>query len=192
MSFHNNSKLIKRILLGTGIIGIGIIISVYILYRRVSTNTDLLLTTVENQASMSLKNVKHSAIKEGFKQWDLDAESAQLVELGKKMILEKPSVIFYLENGENIRMKADEGILSIETNDIGVTGNVVISRGEVTLETQALQYLSKKRVLSITTPVEISGSMFDLRADAMEYDLDTEITSFNGNVKGNLRENVSL
>lgn len=189
---YKGNKRLKRILLAVILITFGIVITFYLVYRQTASDTESLLNTLEREASMHLKNVQQSAVKDGIEQWHLDAASAQLVEKGTKMILTKPAVVFFLKNGDQIRMTAKQGILMVQSNDIDVSGDVMLEQNRYTMKTDALKYRHDKRLLFSDSPVSIIGKAFELKADSLSYDLNTNLTSFDGHVEGNIRESVSL
>lgn len=60
------------------------------------------------------------------------------------------------------------------------------------LKTDNLYYTHGRRFIFSNVPVAIFGNSFDLTAAAMSFDLNTQIASFSGNVKGSFSEDLSI
>jgi len=91
-----------------------------------------------------------------------------------------------------VYLTADEGVLKTDSNDIELTGNVILKNENYRLKTENLCYNHRTRVFSSEVPVKITGAGFDLAADSVSFDLNTNKTVFEGSVKGNFRGNVTL
>jgi lipopolysaccharide export system protein LptC len=143
-------------------------------------------------AFMALVGVRQTATKDGARQWELQAESAQLEAESGRMILDKLRVDFFPENGGKVLLTADKGFLNTKTNDIQVQGKVRIQNDQYTLATDDLSYRHTERILSSDSPVHILGQTADLEADRMVYDLDKNQARFEGKVKGNLNEKLPI
>lgn len=149
-------------------------------------------TDVPPGASMALSNVRQTSIKDGVKEWHLDAASATLLEAEHKMVLNEPRVEFFMQNGETLTLTAQEGVLDTESNDIQVSGNVIVHHQSYTLTGEAFAYTHANQHLVSQAPVEINSDRMDLSAARMTVDLKTQQTEFAGNVKGRINEALSL
>jgi len=105
---------------------VGTIVSVFIGYRQVSNAPDLLLSSIKEGANLSLGKIRQTATRDGIKEWSLEADSANYREADNKVDLKNLSVIYFLEDDREVYLKADQGILLTDTNDIEFSGNVVI------------------------------------------------------------------
>jgi len=110
----------------------------------------------------------------------------------KQTIVEKPSVVFFLNDGGKVYLTAKQGIIETASNNMTAKGNVVVKNGQYTLKTENLYYHHKKRVLVAKAPVKITGEMFDLKSNFMVYNLKTKKTRFRGKVRGTINEAMSL
>ncbi len=144
------------------------------------------------QAIMALSRVHQTATKDGHTQWELDAEAAELESGTGKMVLRAPKVNFFLEDGTKVNLTAKEGILYTSSNDMEVRGKVRIHNDRYTLTTETLTYAHNHRLLQADSAVRITGAAIDLKADAMQYDLNTNKAQFEGRVEGILYENPAL
>ena len=100
-----------------------------------------------------------------------------------------PGSLYFVENGKEVRLTASRGILKTETKDIEVTGQVVLTYSNYTLETEQMNYDHGRRMLFSSSPVKIIGDAIKLTADSMKYDLTANQAWFQRNVEVLLREN---
>ena len=171
---------------------IGIVLVTFMRNQNNTDENDTVLSDDQNQASISIGKVHHTATKEGKKEWSLVADSAHYLEKENKALVENLKVIFYMEDGKEVSLTADHGYLQTETNDIQVEGDVLVDNGTYRFETSALNYFHQSRRLHTDAPVKVSGEWFTLSADAVSVDLNAEKSEFKGNVKGILSENMLL
>jgi len=141
---------------------------------------------------MTLAKVHQTATKDGKVQWELDAASAQLEANGGRMILTSPKVQFHMEDGTQVTLTAEQGILHTGNNDMEVTGQVRLHNDQYTLLTETLVYLHEQRVLKSDTPVHIQSATMKLRANRMTYDLTDNRARFDGQVQGDLNDRPAI
>ena len=79
-----------------------------------------------------------------------------------------------------------------DTNNIRVSGEVVVQDEEIVLKTEALDYDNARRLLFTEVPVALSGAEFDLTADSASLDIRSRQAVLKGNVKGTLNESLEL
>jgi len=182
----------KIVLIALILIVAGVVVSVFVDYRKVLDNVDTSFLPENTAVTLSMKRLRQTATRDGIKEWILDAGSAQFVNNKKQAILKDLSVTFYPKDGEPVFVTADEGILKIDSNDIEASGNVVVKREGYRLDTDSIQYEHSRRMIHARRPVKITAEAFDLAADAMSFELDTKKTQFKGNVRGTIRDNISL
>ena len=70
-----------------------------------------MLDRVKKEADMQLSKIHQTAMKNGIREWRLDAESATLVEKEKTMLLASPDVEFFMNDGDNVHLTADQGTI---------------------------------------------------------------------------------
>lgn len=183
---------IKFFLISIIIISLGIIIAIFSAYRGSLDKTAELKSTVQNAAKMSLGKVHHTATRDGVIEWSLDASSARLLDKKSQLILDDIAVIFYIKAGEKAYLTAAKGFLYTDSNDIEVTGDIVVKHNNYVLKTEKLNYEHNRRILFSNVPVEISSNSEQLTADSIFFDLNTEKTRLEGNVRGVFSENIKL
>ena len=185
-------KKLKIFLLTLIIITCGIIITVFIGYRRILNKPDVLISSFKKNANLSLDRVRQTATKNGIKEWSLDARSAHYNDKNKQAFLTDISVTFFLKNGQQVNVTAEEGILKTDSSNIEASGNVLVINGQYKLNTQNIFYDHHRRLIFSKTPVKIWSDDFDLKADSITFDLNTNRTALKGNVKGIFIEKFQL
>ena len=171
---------------------IGIVLVTFMRNRNSTDENNIVLSGDQNQASISIGKVHHTATKAGKKEWSLVADSAHYMEKENKAIFENLEVVFYMADGKAVNLTADRGYLQTETNDIQVEGDVLVDNGTYRFETSSLNYFHQSRRLHTDDPVNVSGEWFTLSADAVSVDLNAQKSEFKGNVKGILSEDMLL
>ena len=189
---QRKTRKIKITMVALMVIVAGILVSVFVDYRKVLDKVDTSFLPENTGATLSLKRLRQTATRDGIMEWSLDAGSAQFVDGKKQAILKDLSVTFYPKDGQPVFVTADEGILKIDSNDIEASGNVVVKREGYRLDTDSIQYEHSRRMIHARRPVKITAEAFDLAADAMSFELDSKKTQFRGNVRGAIRDYISL
>jgi len=194
MVFLKNIKLVnlKFILILAIVIIFCAILAIFFWYRSILKHPEKLLALVPNDANISIGRVYQESIKNGIKEWSLNASSADYFKEDKNVKLKDVSVTFFLKDGDKVILKADQGILQTDSNDIEVSGNVIITNKNYKLLTKKIFYDNKRRVIFSKTQVHITGDSFDLEADAMSHDLKTNKASLEGMVTGVLSDKITF
>ena len=189
---NQNPGKLKFFLISIIIISLGIIIAVFSAYRSVLDKTAGPKSAMQSAAKMSLGKVHHTATRNGVIEWSLDASSARLLDEKKQLILDDLSIVFYMKDGKKAHLTAKKGFLHTNSNDIEVTGNVMVRNNNYVLKTEKLNYKHNRRILFSNVPVEISSNSEKLTADSISFDLNTKKTMLEGSVKGAFIENINL
>jgi LPS export ABC transporter protein LptC len=172
------------------IAGSGALIATFVGYRYLSGGATDIPFHLPDNASLALSSIHHTATRNGLVEWQLDADSARYIDSKKEAILENPSVTFHSNQKKTITLTARQGLLNTDSKDIRVTDNVRMDHAAYALETDSLYYQHDARTISSETPVKLSGDAFEVRADTMVFDLNTDQTLFQGRIEGTLREKI--
>jgi LPS export ABC transporter protein LptC len=189
---YKNPKKIKIFLLAIIFIALGSVIWIYIVFQKDSTVTESVPESVEPDATLSIGKIHHTATRKGKKEWSLEAGSGSYIGKTSQMVLKDLMVRFFIDDTSQITLAADNGILNTDSNDIEVSGNVVVINKEYKLLTERLNYANDKRVLYSTAPVAISGPALHLTADTISFDLNTQKVTLEGSVETKLDNNFTL
>jgi LPS export ABC transporter protein LptC len=192
IAFHRtlgSRKKITIVLIAFSVITTAIIAGIFIKNRYLSQDPVKLITAIQQNASLSIGNVHQVSTRDGIKEWILDARAAHVIDESKQLMLEDVTIVYFVKNGQEVRLTASRGMLKTETKDIEVTGHVVLTYSGYTLETEKMNYDHGRQMLFSSTPVTILGNAINLTADSMKYDLKANQTWFQQNVEVSLREN---
>jgi LPS export ABC transporter protein LptC len=170
----------------------GTVAAVFIGYRNKLDGGNSPLAIISEEASVSIGKVHHTATRDGKTEWKLDAKSADYFPGKQEVMFKDLSAVFYLEDGRQVELTADRGVLQKVTNDIEVTGNVQVMDDRFELNTQKLQYEHASKSISTSERVRLVSEGWDLEADSMAMDLFTRKTRFEGRVEGFFDETFSF
>ena len=131
-------------------------------------------------------------MKNGIKEWTLNASSADYFEEQKKINFKNPDVTLFLDDGKKVMLKAEQGVLFTDSNDIEVEGDVIVTHKNYRLLADKIFYDNTKRIIFSKTHVKIMGDSFNLEADSMSHDLKTDRAFFEGMVTGVLSEKITF
>ncbi len=181
---------IKQILISLIVVSLIVVIVIFITDRQSADISDNF--SLRKSADIAIDKVQQTAVRDGIKEWTLNAASAKLTDAQKQAVFEKPAVTFFLKDGKTLSMTAKHGTVETDSNSIEANGKVVLTQEDYQLETERLRYENDKRMFSANVPVSILGHDIRLSADTMSYDMNTDQLIFKGNVKGVFSENFSL
>lgn len=174
-----------------GILG-GIAVTTIILMQRREIIEDV--KTVQEdfnpQADATLGKIEQVSTKNGRTEWRLTADSAEMMEVANRLKLKNIFATFYTKNGDEVHLTAKSGLVDTATNDIEVTGNVVIENELYQMTTEQIKYSDQARLITSDSPVNLTDGASALAADGMQYDLETNRTRFTGNVAGIFSKNL--
>ena len=176
------TKKLSVFLLIVILVSVGTVVSVFIGYRQVSNTPEMLITSLKEGANLSLGKIRQTATRDGKKEWSLEADSANYMEADNKVDLKNLSVVYFLEDNREVYLKADQGILQTDTNDIEFSGNVVIRNEEYQMKTEHLNYGHGQRIIICDQSIQISGKGAELTAESAKYDLNADKIVLKGNV----------
>ncbi len=188
---HNHKKL-KLILLSIILVAVGVTLTVFVRNRRILEKEENIVSGIQSKANISIGKAHQTATKNGIKEWSLDATSVNYIVKKNQAIFQDLSVTFYLKDKSEVYLTANKGILKTDSNDMELFGNIVVKNLKYSLKTENLFYRHNKRIILSKVPVKVTGATFNLAADSMSLNLNTNKTMFEGNVEGILSESIRL
>ena len=174
------------------VLAFGVILTVFLNYRNGLDINDAAGTIDTNKANISIGKAHQTATRNGIKEWSLDAASADYMTGKKQAVFKDLSLTFFLKDHTKVYVTADRGILKTDSSDMEISKNVVITYTQYKLKCENLYYEHKKRIIFAHVPVNITGDSFQLVADAMSLNLNTNKTLFEGKVKGTFSGGIAL
>jgi len=141
----------------------------------------------QTTADLSISQFHHTAKKEGRTEWILDAETAQYFKNNSQVRLKKLNLKYFPQSEQpETHLTADKGRLHLDSNDMDISGHVVVENRNWRMETETLHYTHESNIISTDVPVQINGESLRLRADAMTLNIQTGKLVCRGNVEGTL------
>ncbi len=189
---NTKNKRLNFFLVTIILVSLGAISAVFIGYRLILNKEGKFISFLNTKANISISKVYQTATRDGIKEWSLEAKSAYYINATKQANLHDVIVTFFLKDEGKVYLTADQGILKTDSNDIEVTGNVVVQNETYSLKTKKLNYEHTKRIIFSKVPVEIVGDSLNLTADSMSFDLNTNRILFEGRIKGSFSEIITL
>ncbi|MDH4204052.1 MAG: LPS export ABC transporter periplasmic protein LptC [Desulfobacteraceae bacterium] len=170
----------------------GVVLIVFLQYRHVLEKNDSPVSIGQSKANISIGKAHQTATRDGRKEWSLDAASADYMDKNSQAIFKDLSVTFYLKDETKVYITANQGILKTDSNDMEIFGNVVIRNKDYKLRCENLYYKHDERIIFSKVPVNITGDSFELVADSMSLNLNTNKALFEGKVKGIFSDQFTL
>jgi LPS export ABC transporter protein LptC len=187
----HRTRLITTLLAAVVVIAVGSIVTVFYRVRQAEDLPEKLMAVIPENTEIALGSLEHTATRGGKTQWRLKAETARVMDGKTTLMLTNPQVVFYMDDGREVVLTADQGILETRSNNIAATGNVVINNRDYSMKTEALRYSHDERKLTSDRRVFITGAWADLSADRMHLDLNADTVEFTGRVEGAFTRGVT-
>lgn len=126
-------------------------------------------------ADLKLDRLRYTETREGVKEWELEAASAQYFKEDGSVVFEKVRAAFFGENEQTYRLEGEKGRLSTQTKAFEAFDGVKLETSDgYRLETRSLHYQADKRELSTGDPVEMHGPQGNLTGTGMIVHLDQQ------------------
>jgi len=126
--------------------------------------------------SMQIDNIHYEQTNQNaFKEWVLDAESAQYFKDENKIVLQSIVATFFSDEGKVYKLTAEYGELYSDSKDLKVSGNVVAVTDEgYRIQTDSFHYRAKERKIFTNDDVTLSSKKLVMTGKGMVVDLDEE------------------
>lgn len=173
-------KLILAIFLVAAVSAIGV--SVYI---NSKIHNGLSGTLVKSStADIRIEKARYVETKNGRKEWELEADSAQYFKDNDLTVFENVKVVFYSQKGVDYTLTGREGRLKNDSKDMDITGDVVVtSTDNYQLKTDSLKYTASIKQISTKDKVFFTGPNITIEGVGFLADLTAERASVLANVR---------
>ena len=178
-------KLILTLFLITAVFAIGVF-----LYVNSRMHKGLSGTLVKpSTADIRIEQARYVETRDGRKEWELEADSAQYFKNDNLTAFENIKVIFYSQNGMNYILKGKKGRLRNDTKDMDVSGDVVVTSADgYQLRTDSLKYSAVVKQISTKDRVVFIGTNIRIEGIGFLADMITERVSVFANVRTVLKD----
>ena len=144
---------------------------------------------VVNEAPVKIEKGKVVGMKQGKKEWEIEAEKISLGEDRRKTIFEKISkAIIFKDNKPYLKIQLSKCIADMGSNNMELFGDVVIEseEGDI-LKGNRFFWDSKGEKLSSIEPVEVIAKENVIKANQLYTDIELNNLEFSGNVDVTIR-----
>jgi LPS export ABC transporter protein LptC len=179
-------KVIQGIALAFAL-GLTIVLVVAVWKGKTQKELQAVGTTERNDAEMRLKDMEYTELQEGKRLWTLRAAEAKYFHEEQKTLLSSVHVSFFLEGGEEVRLKSQEGALYAGSKNMEMWDSVeaVLPRG-YQLFTERAFYDFQKKTISSNTIIKLTGPDVQLEGKLWEYRIPENKALVEGGVQGTL------
>ncbi len=175
-------KKIRYLILSVIIITPLLIFTVFLRSDNFIKNKEKVLYNIAKNADISLKKINHIATKDGEKEWTFKSDEVIFSAKEKKAEVKNLYLTFFLKNGSEANLTADNGVLNYETNNIEAFGNVIITDGSYILKTEHIFYNNKNNIIASKNAVKVLGKNFNISANSMTLNINKGSAELNGDI----------
>lgn len=126
-------------------------------------------------ADLKLDRLRYTETREGVKEWELEAASAQYFKEDGSVVFEKVRAAFFGKNEQTYSLEGEKGRLNTQTKAIEAFGGVKLETTDgYRLETRSLRYQADRRELSTEDPVEMRGPQGKITGTGLIVHLDQQ------------------
>ena len=173
---------------------LAIVLSFYFIYNKgrdgsvVQTKEEIEETEEDIEVKEAPVKIEQGVVvgmKEGKKEWEIEADKISLAEDRKKTIFEKiKKVVIFKDNEPNLNIQLNKCIADMGSKSMELVGEVVIeTKGGDILRGNRFFWDSKEKTLTSLEPVEIMVKENKITADELYTDSELNNLELTGNVK---------
>lgn len=176
-------KLIRKLLLLITI-SLIILITVFLVKNKSNLPKSVSVKLTKTGIDVSIKNLHLIEEKNGAKQWELNADTAEVINSKGITRLKKIQMTLFQKNGDDLLVSADTGIVKNNNKNIELKGNIeVLNHEGYTLKTENLKWLSEQKTIQFDDEIEISGQDLNVTGKEMTVDVKNDIIEIYGGVR---------
>ncbi len=135
----------------------------YVMIGKVQSNSPPPSVTTHNfeQADAGMEGFVYRQTDEGFVQWEVEAQKAEMYEAEHHAVLQSVQVKMFSRNGEEMTLRADGGTINTQTNEFDLQNYqdpiVIEMANGYTIFTSHIHWIEAKQEISTKMPVTIQG-----------------------------------
>jgi LPS export ABC transporter protein LptC len=146
---------------------------------------------IRTAPDISLEGIRQTFIENGDKKWSLKAASARLSRSSRQTQVTDIDLTLFTAGGDAFRVTADKGLLSLDSSDAEIAGNVIIHIPEGKIYTQSLRYRAQDHIITADEQVKVEGDSLHLTGNRLRYDLRSMTAELLGDVNGIINGNLT-
>jgi LPS export ABC transporter protein LptC len=179
-------KLAKGIILAVAL-GLASVLVYGIIKGRMQQKPEEVVQTDPSAAEMKLTDMEYTELKEGKRLWTLWAAEAQYFQDEQKTMLKSVNIVFFLEDGEEVRMESQEGILYAGTKNIELWNSIrALLPDGYELLTEKAFYNHERKSIASETLIKLKGPDVQLQGNRWEFRIPEREATLEGDVRASL------
>jgi len=169
-------KKIQYILLAVASLAFILVVGALVRNSLISGDTKPLEKVLQRGVNMHIDTIHYEQTNQNaFKEWELDAQSAQYFKDENKIALQSIVVTFFSNEGKVYTLTAEYGELYTDSKDFEVSGGVVAIADEgYRIHTDSFRYNAEERKIFTDGDVTLSSEKLVMTGKGMVVDLDKE------------------
>jgi len=178
-------KRIKFILIAIASLTFILVMVALVRNSLIPTNSMRLEDLPPRGVDMQLGNIHYEQTnQDAFKEWELNAQSAQYFKNENKIVLQSIALTFYSDEGKRYNLTAEQGELYTDSNNLKVSGNVFVDTEEgYQVRTDSFQYNATERTIVTDDKVTLKSKDLVMTGKGMIVDLEEERLRILGDVR---------
>ncbi len=147
-----------------------------------------LLKIMSDNVDLQVKDVHYTDVSEKGSKWEVSADVMRYMRKENRALFDKVVIKLILLNGKEFVLHADTGEMKTDTNDMTVSGNVVVvSNNGDHFTTDYLTYSDSKKQFETDAPVEMDNRRAKIQGVGMKLSLNDETASILSGVRAVIR-----
>jgi LPS export ABC transporter protein LptC len=166
----------KRLRVFLGVIILGSLATVAVMtWRTMAPSTEKKTPAPATQADLKLDRVHYTETRDGAKEWELEATSAQYFKEESTILLDKVKATFFAKEGQTYTLVGEKAKFNPQTKAMEIFDGIQIESSDgYQMRTRTLKYEAEKRELRTADAVEIEGPRLRVEGTGLIVDLDRQ------------------
>ncbi len=149
--------------------------------------TDL-LKILPADIDLQVKEVKYEELGTAGVKWEIIADTARYLKKENTALFDRVKIKFIMKDGSIYNLSADRGKIDTASNDMELSGNIVIisDKGD-RFKTQLLRFSKKEEQIFTKEPVIMENDFITVQAKGMTLSLKDEHLTLSSSVKARIQ-----
>lgn len=184
------SKIQYKLILLALIVGSLIFLSLSLMTSFKKRSLPVTLTEGVGKADLKIGQFTFVQTHEGARDWELQADRAEVFEKDQKAFLEKIAVTMATPQGLELKLEGDEGTIDTSKKDFFLKkkeGEMLIQLDNgYTITTPALKWFNDRREIVTEGPAHISGPQIEIHGKELTMTVENQVVTVSGDVQASI------
>jgi len=139
------------------------------------------------EAEMKLTDMEYTEMQSGRRLWTIKASEARYLQAEQKTALKSVLLTFFMEEGDEIHLESQQGMLYAGTKNIELWDSVraMLPQG-YEISTERAFYEHERETISSETSIRVAGPDLDLRGNRWQYRIPEHKAVLEGEIEATL------